>query len=131
MASPNTSWTDILTTTLYARSKTLADNVMENTAFLKWLKKGDRRRPFSGGAAIVEHLAYAESTNFAWYSGYETVPVAAQELFTSAEFAIKQAACPVTISGLEMIQNREPERMLDLMESRIENAETTMMNKIS
>jgi len=86
MASPNVNWGDVLTTTLYARQKTLADNVTENNGLLRYLKKGNRRRPVEGGAAILEHLEYAESTNFKRYDGYETLSIGAQELFTSAEF---------------------------------------------
>jgi len=132
MASPNTSWTDILTTTLYARQKSMSDNVGQNNALLKYMMKKGRRRPVSGGAAIVEHLEYAESTNFIRFSGFETIPIAAQELFTSAEFAWKEAACAITISQREMGQNADSEfRMLDLLESRVKNGEKTMLNNIA
>lgn len=62
----------------------------------------------------------------------EPVSVAAQELFTAAEFAIKQAACAVTISGLELLQNSASDtQMLDLLETRVGNAERTMQNNIA
>lgn len=50
---------------------------------------------------------------------------------TAAEFDIKQAAVTVSISGLEQLQNQSRERMIDLMQSRIRNAERTMSNKLS
>ena len=37
----------------------------------------------------------------------------------------------MTISGLEELQNAGPEQMIDLLESRISNAEKTMVNNIS
>lgn len=50
---------------------------------------------------------------------------------TAAEFDIKQAAVVVSISGLEQLQNMSRERMIDLMQSRIKNAERTMSNQLS
>ncbi len=43
----------------------------------------------------------------------------------------KQAAVAVTISGLEQLQNAGDERIIDLLESRIGNAERTMSNQIA
>jgi hypothetical protein len=52
-------------------------------------------------------------------------------VFTAAQFSIAQAACAVSISGLEMLQNSGKERMIPLLESRIGNAERTMQNNLS
>lgn len=52
-------------------------------------------------------------------------------MVTSAEYAFKQATVSVTMSGLEMGQNAGPERVIDLLESRISNAEKTMVNNIA
>ncbi len=50
---------------------------------------------------------------------------------TAAQFAICQAAVAVSISGLEELQNAGEERVIDLLDSRIRNAEKTMMNNMS
>ena len=47
------------------------------------------------------------------------------------EFDWKQAAVAVTISGLEQLQNASDEKVIDLLESRIGNAEKTMSNQIA
>ena len=53
-------------------------------------------------------------------------------MITSAEFNWKQASVNVTISGLEGdIQNAGQNKIIDLLESRIKNAERTMMNNLS
>jgi len=128
MASPNSSWSDILTTTLNSRTKKLADNMSDNVAILMRLKEKGRIRTVSGGASILQELEYADSTNTMWYQGYEQLAINPQELFTAAEFSWKQAACSVTISGLEMIQNAGPERQINLLRSRVGNAEKSMAN---
>lgn len=131
MASPNSSWSDILTTTLNNRSKKLADNVTDSTAILSRFKEKGRTKTAPGGVSILQELEYAESTNAMWYSGYETLSIAPQELFTSAEYAWKQGAVSVTISGLEQLQNSGPERQIALLRSRVANAEKSMVNMVA
>ena len=129
MASPNIS--EILTTTLESRSGALADNVTENNAILRRLKEKGKMRSVTGGTSIYQELEYAENSTYKRYSGYETLDISPSDVFSAAEFNWKQAAVAVTMSGLEMLQNSGKERVIDLMESRINNAERTMMNNIS
>lgn len=129
MAFPNVS--DIIATTIEKRSKKLADNVSKNNALLARLKQRNRVQSFSGGRLIYEELSFAENGNAGYYSGYDLLPVAPQDVITAAQYDIKQAACPVVISGLEMLQNAGPEQMIDLLTSRVDVAETTMQNLIA
>ena len=128
MAFPNVS--DIVATTIEKRSRKIADNVTKNNALLTRLQQRGKSRPFSGGRLIYEELSFAENGNAGFYSGYDLLPVAAQDVISAAQFDIKQAACPVVISGLEMLQNAGPEQMIDLISSRIDVAESTMQNLI-
>lgn len=129
MASPNLS--EIITTTLRNRSGRLADNVTKNNAILFRLRQRGKVKPFSGGRTIVQELEYAENGTFQRYSGYDTLNVSPSDVFSAAEFEIKQASVAVTISGLEELQNAGKERVIDLLESRIGNAERTMQNNIA
>jgi hypothetical protein len=131
MAFPNSNYSDVLATTIEARSSSIADNVSDNNAVLAQLKKKGRIRPFSGGHKIIEPLSFAENGNGGWYSGYDTISVAAQDVISAAEFAIKQYAVGVVMSGLEQIQNAGEEAIIDLMEARLAVAEATMANAIS
>lgn len=129
MAFPNVS--DIIATTLEARSAKIQDNVTKNNALLNRLKTRGKVRTVSGGRLIYEELSFAENGNGGWYSGYDTLPTAAQDVLSAAEFQWKQYAVPVVMSGLEMLQNAGREQVLDLLESRIGVAEATMANAIS
>jgi hypothetical protein len=129
MAFPNVS--DIIATTIENRSRKVADNVTKNNAILRRLSERGNARPFSGGRIIYEELSFAQNANAGWYSGYDLLPVAAQDVISAAQYDIKQAACPVTISGLELLQNASKEQMIDLLEARINVAEATMANLIS
>jgi hypothetical protein len=129
MASPNLS--EIITTTLRNRTGKLADNVTDNNAILYRLKQRGRTKPASGGRTLVQELAYQENSTFMWYSGYDPLDVSATDVMSAAEFDWKQAAVAVTISGLEQLQNAGKEKILDLLENRIDIAEKTMMNQIA
>lgn len=129
MTSPNLS--EVITTTLRNRSKKLADNMSDNNAILMRLKERGRIKPFSGGRTIVQELMYADNSTYKRYSGYEALNISPSDVLTAAEFDIKQAAIAVSISGLEMLQNSGEEAVIDLLESRIENAEFTFMNNLS
>lgn len=132
MASANTSYTDLITTTLEFRADSIADNVSTNNALWAWLKANGGIKVTAGGHKILEPLAFASNTNGGWYSGYDQLPVAAQEEFSAAEFNWKQIAVPVVASGLETeVQNVGKEAVFDLLEERIKNAERTMANLVS
>jgi hypothetical protein len=129
MAFANVS--DIVATTIEARSGKIADNVTKNNALLARLKQKGKVRSFGGGVKIYEELSFAENGNGGWYSGYDTLSVAAQDVISAAEYSIKQYAVPVIVSGLEKLQNSGKEAIIDLLESRIQVAESTMANAIA
>ena len=128
-AFPNVS--DLVATTIESRSKKIADNVTRNNALLTWLEKGGNTKTISGGTVIFQELSFSENGNAGYYSGYDLLPVAAQDVISAAQFDIKQAACPIIVSGLEELQNDGPQQMLDLVEGRIAVGESTMANLLA
>ena len=130
MASPNSNYDDIFTTTLESRTGKLADNVSKNNALLSRLKAKNKIRPISGGSKIVEELEYGEG-DMVWYNGYDTINYSPKQLFTAAEYQMKLCAVPVAISGEDMLKNSGREQMIDLFAKRISNAEKTMLNQMS
>lgn len=129
MAFPNLS--EIVTTTLRNRTGELADNMTRNNAALARLSRKGNIKTFSGGRTIVQELNYADNQTFQWYSGYQALNIAPSQVFSAAEFPIRQAAVAVSISGLEELQNSGEEAIIDLLESRIMNAEDTFTNGMS
>ena len=128
MANPNLS--ELASTTLERRSPKIQDNVTKNNAIL--LMMGERaNRPVDGGRLIYEALSYQENPNGQWYTGYDTLSTAAADVITSAEYNWKQYAVPVTMSGLEELQNSGEDAIYDLLGSRIDVAEATMANALS
>src|SRR6185295_12820266 len=129
MAFPNVS--DIVATTIENRSRKIADNVTKNNALLARLSQRGNVRTISGGSVILEELSYAENANGGWYSGYDLLPVAPQDVISAAQYDLKQYAVPVTVSGLDQLRNDGKEQMIDLLEARMKVAESTMSNGLS
>ena len=131
LINPSSTLTEIVTTTLRNRTGKLADNVSKNNALLNRLKKKGKMKTVSGGRTIVQEIEYAENGTYKRYSGYEPVNISPSDVFTGAEFNFAQAAVAISISGLEMLQNSGEEAIIDLLESRISNAERTLTNNVA
>lgn len=129
MASPNLS--EIVSTTLRNRAPEVANNVIRNNALLMYLERRGTIKPFSGGRTITQPLTYAQNSTYKRYSGYEVLNISPSEVITSAEFPIRQSAVAISISGLEMLQNSGKEAVIDLLDTRMSNAEDTIKNGIS
>lgn len=131
MAFANSSISDIVATTIQSRSHAIADNVTQNNAVLTYLKKGGNVKTFSGGSSILQEISFQANGNAGYYSGYDILPVAAQDVISAAEYQIKQVAVPVVISGLEQLQNSGKEQIIDLLEGRLAVAEASMANLVA
>ncbi|WP_441006150.1 phage major capsid protein [Burkholderia pseudomallei] len=131
LQNPSSTLTEIVTTTLRNRTGKLADNVTKNNALLYRLRRRGNVKTVSGGRTIVQELEYAENGTFKRYSGYEALNISPSDVFTGAEFNYAQAAVAVSISGLEQLQNSGEDAIIDLLESRIKNAEKTLVNNIA
>lgn len=131
MASPNSTFTEIVTTTLRNHPSILYDNVSNHNALWARLHSKGNVKSLSGGYEIVEPLEYAENASFQRYSGYEQLNIQASDVFSAAKFDWKQAATHITASGLELRQNSGKEQLINLATSRINNAKRTMANNLS
>jgi len=130
MAAPNTSFTEIITTTLQGYSGELADNVSNHNALLKQInKKGNKY--YATGRSIVQELEYDVNSTVGWYSGAEAFDISPSEVFSAAEFNWKQLVGSVVINGLEEVQNSGKEAIHNLLRSRLRNLERSMKNTMA
>ncbi len=130
MALPNSSFSDIITTTLQGYSGEIADNITNHNSLLRQInRKGNKKT--ATGRSIVQEIEYAQNGTAAWYSGAETLDISAQDTFTAAEFNYKQLAGNVVITGLEEVQNSGKEAIHNLLKSRIRNLEKSLTNTLA
>lgn len=132
MASPNSTFTELVTTTLRKHRTMITDNVSNNNMLFRRINdRGNMREEVDGGYEIVEPLEYAENATFQRYSGYDTLNVAPSDVLSAAKYDWVQAAVHITASGRELRINNGGPRLINLVQSRINNAMNTMANNLS
>lgn len=130
MATGNTNFDTILSTTLANYVPRLEDNIFTARALTYWLSDKQRIRKIGGGAKIVEPLIYAQNTTAGSYSGYDTISTTAQTGISSAEYAWRQFAATIAINGLEEAQNSGEAEIINLLEAKIMQTEETISEKM-
>lgn len=130
MAVPNSSFSDIIATTLQGYSGELADNITNHNGLWRQIKRKGNMQTATG-RTIVQEIEYAVNGTTMWYSGAETLDISAQDTFTAAEYNYKQLAGNVVFTGLEEIQNSGKEAVHNLMKSRIRNLEKSLTNTLA
>lgn len=128
MASPTVN--QLMATTINNYHKEFADNVSNSNALTAMLRMGDRIRIVDGGKTISCPLAYAEET-FMWYIGTDMLSRALAETISEADFDPANAVASVTLTGPDLAKNKGKERILNLLEGKLENAQSTMKNNIT
>lgn len=130
MASPNSVFTELVTTTYRKHSKDIKDNISKNNALLQRLGvKGTRKE--DGGLTIAAPLDYAANGTYQRYSGYDVLNVGASDVISAAEFQWRQIAINVVASGLELRTNSGDSRIINLVKARMKNAIRTFKNNFS
>ena len=131
MPSPNSVFTEMVTTTLRNHPTEVSDNVSNNNALYSRLKKRGKIKALSGGYEIVRPLDYAENSTYQRYSGFDTLNVNASDVLTAAKYDWVQAAINVVASGRELRMNSGKEQLIDLAAARLKNAQRTAANNMS
>jgi hypothetical protein len=130
MATPNSTYTQVLTASIANYSSTLEDNILGNNALLTFLKKRGNTKPANGGAEILENILFAESAAGGWYSGSEVLSTSDNDVMTTANFAWKQHYALITLNGLERTQNKGKAKMHSLIDGKLAAADARMQNGI-
>ena len=131
MASPNSTFTELVTTTFRKHRKDIKDNVSKNNALYRRMMSKGMTRNEDGGLSIVEPLDYAANSTYLRYSGYDVLNVSASDVLSAAEFQWRQVAINVTASGQDLRLNSGESKIISLVKSRIKNAQRTFKNNFS
>ena len=131
MASPNSTFTELVSTTFNKHRKEIADNLSNRNALLKYMMKKGNKRKEDGGLKIVEPLDYAENGTYQRYSDWDTLNIGASDVISAAEYEWKQIALNVVSSGRELRINSGGPKIINLAKSKIKNAIRTFNNNFS
>lgn len=122
---------EIAMSTLRHREKTIADNVSNHNALWKALQMKGNIRPVAGGRDILENLEYASNSTAGFISGFEVFDTTPQDVLDSANYDLKEAVVTVVFSNKEVAQNSSKEAVVDLVNSRVRNAEHSLINTLA
>jgi len=131
MASPNATFTELVSTTYRKHSKEIKDNISNNNALLRRLYDDGNVRHEDGGLTIVTPLDYAANNTYQRYSGYDVLNVGASDVISAAEYNWRQIAINVVANGLELRTNSGESRIINLAKARLKNAIRTFKNNFS
>lgn len=139
MASPGQGYatgnfgvfSELVTTTYRNHKKTISDNVTKHNALFRKLNEGDQIRREDGGLSLVEPLEYASNSTYQRYSGYDVLNIAAVDVLSAAEYPWRQVAVNLSVSGLEMRTNSGENRIINLVKSKVKNAQHSFANGLS
>lgn len=131
MASPNSTFTEMVTTTLRHTITSVADNNSKNNALVNRLKKKGQIETVSGGYELQYPLDYGGNGTYQRFDGYDALNVSASDTLTSAKYDWAQVAIHVTASGKEIRMNSGKEAMIKLVKERVKSAMRTATNNFS
>ncbi|HJO84967.1 MAG TPA: phage major capsid protein, partial [Candidatus Thalassarchaeaceae archaeon] len=127
----NSSFDEILTTTLKNYVPKLTDNIFSARPLFYALTNGQTIRRVSGGAKIVVPIIYGTNSTAGSYSGTDTIAVTAQTGISAAEYDWGQYAATVTINGMEEAKNNGEAQIIDLLEGKIFQTQETIIENMN
>jgi len=131
MASPNSTFTELVSTTFRNHKPEIYDNISNRNALCKRLMtKGNYERE-DGGLTIVCGLDYDENGTYQRYSDWDTLNIGASDVISAAEYPWRQIALNVVSSGRELRINSGESRIMKLAKSKMKNALRTFNNNFS
>jgi len=131
MASPNATFTELVSTTFRKMRTSVADNISKRNALLKYMKKRGNYRLEDGGLTIATPLEYAENGTYQRYSDWDVLNISQSDVISSAEYQWRQIALNVVSSGRELRINKGESRIINLAKSKLKNAIHTYNNNFS
>ena len=108
--------------------KKLYDNVYNSNPVLKRLK--DKSKKIDGGLQIQVPLISSTSTSGGWYTDLDTLTVTRTDNITASVFNWKQIYEAVRISRLDLAKTSGDAGKLDLIESKIKVAESSISDRM-
>ena len=131
MASPNSTFTELVTSTFRKVRKDVKDNFSNRNALVKHIYKRGNYRTEDGGLTIVCPLDYAANSTYQRYSDWDLLQIQQSDVISAAEYQWRQIAVNVVASGREQRINSGESRIFSLAKAKMKNAIRTFNNSFS
>lgn len=123
--------TELITTTLRNRRKSLTNSIENNNPVSRSMKENGTFEMESGGRTLVDEAFFDDNDTFMRYTAGQVLNTSFNNTMTAFEVDWKQFAVSVTAHGREIRQNSGPEGVLKLLKNRITAAEYTLENNFN
>lgn len=131
MASPNSTFTELVSTTFRKHRNEIKDNISNRNALVKRIMQKGNYKQDDGGLTIATPLDYAENSTYQRYSDWDILNISASDVISAAEYQWRQIAINVVASGRELRINSGESRIINLAKGRMKNAMRTFNNNFS
>ena len=102
----------------------LVDNVFKTNILTHRLLR--KSKAAASGNKVLQPLEYGKAAAKGFYEGYSVLDTSPSEVFSDAVYNWKQGYVTISVSGKEEAINSGPERVIDLLEAKIKNAEKSI-----
>lgn len=127
MATGNTNFATLATTTLQNFANDIFDAVTTNNPLFFHLKKAGNIKEVGGGRQFTHPVYYKQNSTFAAISKLGTIDLALQDDITRAVYDIKIVAGSIVLSQVEQAMNAgDKEKLIDYLEEKKMSAQVTM-----
>jgi len=127
----NPNFDALLSSTIANYRDTFADDLSKSYFLLYWLTTQGRKITEDGGESILVPLMYGKNQTVKSYDGYEVLDTTPQEGLTAAKYPWKQVAGSIAISRKEERQNSGEQRIINLLDSKIQQAQISMRDALN
>jgi hypothetical protein len=130
MADPNQGQT-VATLWEAVVGKKPTDNIFTSNALFYALGEEGFKEQVPGGRLFEMTIEYAVNTTFKSYGELETLDTTRIDVFDCARYDQKICAGTVVFSNLELARNAEPNRKIDILESKLENGKNSNVQALN
>lgn len=120
----------LITTTLDKVRPVLRDQISNENVLTAWLN-ANARVTLDGGTVIRRPLLFAFNDTVSSYSGYDLIDTTPQEGLGWAEYAWKQHAGSVVISGEEVKKNSGSAQLINLLQAKIDQLKLSVADDMN
>lgn len=120
----------LITTTLDKVRPVLTDQISNENVLTAWLNMKSRVT-LDGGTVIRRPLLFAFNDTVSSYSGYDLIDTTPQEGLGWAEWAWKQHAGSVVISGEEVKKNSGSAQLINLLQAKIDQLKLSIADDMN
>lgn len=127
MATGNSSFTTLITTTLQKHGVEIFDAVSTNVSLLWMLKKAGNIKVSSGGRKLTHPIIFDKNPSFQMYNKLDPITLSVTDAITRAEYDVRVAAGSIVLSTIDLAMNAgSKEKLLDYANVKRQEAEISM-----